>query len=81
MKLDADDIYVAYHEGRMNSSDEFYPAADYEELEAEVARLRKELQGLYEHTKNDMQIAGLNVAAKEALEARYGIENKEKHDG
>ena len=40
MKLDADDIYVAFHEGRLNSSDEYYPAADYEALEAELARVR-----------------------------------------
>ena len=39
MKLDADDIYVAYHEGRINSSDEYYPASEYEALEAKLNML------------------------------------------
>ena len=37
-KIDADDIYVAYHEGRISSLDEYYPAA---EAEAEIAALRE----------------------------------------
>ena len=55
MKVDADDIYVAYHEGRLNSSDEFYPAADYEALEARLAALVVVAQRLVDHAKNREQ--------------------------
>lgn len=36
-------------------------------LQAENERLRKALKGLYEHTKNNYQICGLNQTAKQAL--------------
>jgi len=44
--------------------------ADVKRLEVENQRLRDALAGLYNHTKNDHVICGLNTAAKRALEAQ-----------
>ena len=38
-KVDAYDIYIAYREGFVNTTNEYYTTADYEALEAKLARL------------------------------------------
>ena len=42
-KVDAYDIYIAYREGFVNTTNEYYTTADYEALEAKLAALESEL--------------------------------------
>jgi hypothetical protein len=45
------------------------------EANERIKVLEAALRGLYEHTKNDRQIAGLNTAARKALEVNCGYQN------
>jgi hypothetical protein len=69
-KQDEFDIASGYYRRwQQTESDRAAECAVSAALQADNARMRAALEGLYRHTKNNVQICGLNEAARAALSA------------
>jgi len=78
-RVDADDIYVDFHEGRISSSDEYYPASEYEALVAERDRLKAELE--YQKTiEEQMDVINEGLRASHAALVEAASELHHWHD-